>query len=87
MDERGAHDSHTRTKPQLDGSREQLQPLFLRMRVGDAVSEFGGAAAERLVADGSRVLGTILNEWDPRKSSHTGYAHAYPYYRVTSARE
>ena len=31
--------------------------------------------------DGTRVLGTILNEWDPRKTSHTGYAYGYPYYR------
>jgi len=22
----------------------------------------------------------VLNEWDPRKTSHAGYAYRYPYY-------
>jgi tyrosine-protein kinase Etk/Wzc len=29
------------------------------------------AAANRFASDGTRVLGTILNDWDPRSGSHT----------------
>jgi len=39
---------------------------------------------QRLAADGTRVLGTILNEWDSRKSRHYGYAYAHSYYQVSS---
>jgi Mrp family chromosome partitioning ATPase len=37
-------------------------------------------ASQRLVGDGTRVLGTVLNEWDPRKTSAAGYGPPY-YYR------
>ena len=37
----------------------------------------GPAAAE----DGTRVLGSILNEWDPRKTSHSdGYGYQFYHY-------
>jgi receptor protein-tyrosine kinase len=38
------------------------------------------AAAQRLAEDGTRVLGSVLNEWDPRKASHAGYSHPYRQY-------
>jgi len=45
------------------------------------------SVVERLTADGSRILGTVLNDWDPRKVSQArygygyGYHYNYPYYR------
>ena len=45
-----------RTKPQLDGSGEPLQPLIAaEMRVGHAFCEFSGAAAESLRRIDKRV--------------------------------
>jgi Mrp family chromosome partitioning ATPase len=38
------------------------------------------AAGQRLAEDGTRVLGTVLNEWDPRKTSHSGYEYGYRSY-------
>jgi Mrp family chromosome partitioning ATPase len=32
---------------------------------------------ERLTADGSRILGTVLNDWDPRKVSQARYGYGY----------
>jgi Mrp family chromosome partitioning ATPase len=43
-------------------------------------------AAQRLTEDGTRVLGTILNEWDPRKTSHSGYGSGYRYYQYDANR-
>jgi succinoglycan biosynthesis transport protein ExoP len=55
--------------------------VILVVRSAQTTREAAAAAAQRLREDGTPVLGTILNEWDPRKTSHTGYAYAYPYYR------
>jgi capsular exopolysaccharide synthesis family protein len=55
--------------------------VILVVRSAETTRDTIVAAAQRLREDGSRVLGTILNEWDPRKSSNAGYAYAYPYYR------
>jgi hypothetical protein len=41
---------------------------------------------QRLMEDGTRVLGTILNKWDPRKTSHAGYAYAYRHYHYDANR-
>ena len=38
------------------------------------------AASRRLTEDGTRVLGTILNQWDPRETSGQGYEHTNRYY-------
>jgi succinoglycan biosynthesis transport protein ExoP len=38
------------------------------------------AASRRLTDDGTRVLGTILNQWDPRNTSGQGYEHTNRYY-------
>jgi Mrp family chromosome partitioning ATPase len=37
-------------------------------------------ARQRLAADGSHLLGTILNKWDP-KTSLNGYAYCGEYYK------
>jgi Mrp family chromosome partitioning ATPase len=54
--------------------------VILVVRSAQTTRETAAAAAQRLTQDGTRVLGTILNEWDPRKTSHSGYAHAYRHY-------
>jgi Mrp family chromosome partitioning ATPase len=36
-------------------------------------------ANQRLSADRIRVLGTILNDWNPRRSSHGYYGYGYGY--------
>ena len=38
------------------------------------------AAKQRLSEDGTRVLGTILNQWDPRQTNQHTYGYGYKYY-------
>jgi succinoglycan biosynthesis transport protein ExoP len=38
------------------------------------------AANQRLTDDGTRVLGTILNQWDPRKTNQYTHGYGYKYY-------
>ena len=60
--------------------------VILVVRSARTTRETAAAAAERLMEDGTRVLGTILNEWDPRKTSHSGYAYAYRHYHYDAKR-
>jgi capsular exopolysaccharide synthesis family protein len=60
--------------------------VILVVRSAQTTREMAAAAAQRLTEDGTRVLGTILNEWDPRKTSHSGYAYAYPHYHYDANR-
>ena len=55
--------------------------VILVVRAARTTKETAATASQRLVEDGTRVLGTVLNEWDPRKTSHAGYEYGYrPYY-------
>ena len=55
--------------------------VILVVRSARTLRETAATASQRLVEDGTRVLGTVLNEWDPRKTSHAGYEYGYrPYY-------
>jgi capsular exopolysaccharide synthesis family protein len=45
------------------------------VRSAETTEDEAAAAVQRLTEDGTRVLGTILNGWDPRKTSHYGYAY------------
>ena len=54
--------------------------VVLVVRSAQTTRDEALAAAQRLTEDGTRVLGTILNEWDPRKTGHAGYAYAYRQY-------
>jgi len=38
------------------------------------------AAKQRLLEDNTRVLGTVLNQWDPRKTDQCTYNYGYKYY-------
>ena len=60
--------------------------VILVVRSAQTTRESAAAAAQRLTEDGTRVLGTILNEWDPRKASHAGYAHPYRHYQYYKAK-
>ena len=54
--------------------------VILVIRAGQTTAESALFARQRFSEDGTRVLGTILNSWDP-KSSTTGYG-GYPDYHV-----
>jgi Mrp family chromosome partitioning ATPase len=54
--------------------------VVLVVRSAQTTREAAAAAAQRLTEDGTRVLGTILNEWDPRQASHAGYGYPYRHY-------
>ena len=55
--------------------------VVLVVRSSRTTREAAAAAAERLREDGTRVLGTVLNEWDPRKTNYSGYAYASRHYQ------
>ncbi len=48
--------------------------VILVARAGQTAREAAAAAHARLAADDIRVLGLILNDWDPQSSSQTYYA-------------
>ncbi|MGA2726079.1 MAG: polysaccharide biosynthesis tyrosine autokinase [Terracidiphilus sp.] len=55
--------------------------VILVVRSARTTKETAAAASQRLADDGTRVLGTVLNEWDPRKASNAGYDYGYrPYH-------
>ncbi len=47
--------------------------VILVARAGQTAREAAAAAHRRLAADEVRVLGLILNDWDPKASAHTYY--------------
>ena len=53
--------------------------VILVVRSAQTTRDQASAAALRLTEDGTRVLGSILNEWDPRKTSYPG-RYGYPLY-------
>jgi capsular exopolysaccharide synthesis family protein len=57
--------------------------VVMVIRAGHTTRDAAVAARERLTEDGTRVLGTILNDWNPRKSpnGYYGYSNGYGYYR------
>ncbi len=58
--------------------------VVLVVRSAATTRDQAATAALRLTEDGTRVLGSILNEWDPRKTSHTGYASGYRHYQYNA---
>ena len=44
-------------------------------------------AGQRLAEDRTRVLGTVLNEWDPRHTGHTAYDYGYGQYGYREGRQ
>src|ERR1035437_8809337 len=56
--------------------------VILVVRSAQTMRDAAVAANQRLTEGGTRVLGTILNQWDPRKTSDGGYGYGsrYHYY-------
>jgi polysaccharide biosynthesis transport protein len=59
--------------------------VILVVRSARTTKEAAAAASQRLAEDGTRVLGTVLNEWDPRNTSHAGYGYYHDYRGVQVA--
>lgn len=53
--------------------------VVLVVRSADTRWYAAAAAERRLTEDGTRVLGTILNQWDPTKTNYYAYAHGGRY--------
>src|ERR1019366_5917396 len=60
--------------------------VILVVRSAKTTKETAAAAVQRLEEDGTRVLGTVLNEWDPRKTSGGGYEFGYRAYHYQGSR-
>jgi succinoglycan biosynthesis transport protein ExoP len=54
--------------------------VVLVVRSAQTMRDAAVAANERLTEDGTRVLGTILNQWDPRKTNQCSYGNGFRYY-------
>lgn len=55
--------------------------VVLVVRSSQTTRDAAASAVERLREDGTRVLGTILNQWDPNKTSYSGYPYSYRRYQ------
>ena len=55
--------------------------VILVIRAGQTTTETARFVSQRFAEDGTRVLGTVLNSWDPRSSGHEGYG-SYRDYQV-----
>lgn len=51
--------------------------IILVLRAGEVKLESVSAIEERLTSDGTRVLGTVLNNWDPRSNGYGSYPDRY----------
>ena len=56
--------------------------VILVVRAGQTTTESARFVSQRFAEDGTRVLGTVLNNWDPRTDQRYGYRsyrdyHAY----------
>jgi Mrp family chromosome partitioning ATPase len=60
--------------------------VILVVRSAQTAREAAAAAGQRLTEDGTRVLGTVLNEWDPRKAYQYGYGSGYRHYHYDANR-
>ncbi len=54
--------------------------VVLVVRSAQTIRDAAVAANQRLTEDGTRVLGTILNHWDQRKTSNGGYGYGPRYH-------
>jgi len=54
--------------------------VVLVLRSGQTTLALAQLAVQRFAEDGTRVLGTVLNSWDPRSSEGTDYTYSYREY-------
>ena len=61
----------------------QADAVVIVVRAGQTTRDAAIAVRERLAEDGTRVLGTILNDWNPKQSpnGYYGSSNGYGYYR------
>jgi Mrp family chromosome partitioning ATPase len=53
--------------------------VILVIRAGQTTRESARFATQRFTEDGTRVLGIVLNKWDPKTPGHYGYGSYYDY--------
>jgi Mrp family chromosome partitioning ATPase len=58
--------------------------VILVVRAGQTTTESAIFATQRFAEDGTRMLGTVLNSWDPRNNQHYGYGN-YDYHKEYAA--
>jgi capsular exopolysaccharide synthesis family protein len=51
--------------------------VILVVRAGQTTADSAMFASRRFAEDGTRVLGTVLNSWNPRSSDRYGYAYGH----------
>jgi capsular exopolysaccharide synthesis family protein len=56
--------------------------VILVIRAGQTTTESALFASQRFAEDGTRVIGTVLNSWDPTANRHYGYG-SYASYQDT----
>ena len=54
--------------------------VILVVRAGQTTTESALFARQRFAEDGTRILGTVLNSWDPKASPHYG-SGSYEHYK------
>jgi polysaccharide biosynthesis transport protein len=54
--------------------------VVLVVRSSETMRDAAIAAKQRLTDDGTRVIGAILNQWDPRKTNQHTYGYGYKHY-------
>jgi capsular exopolysaccharide synthesis family protein len=59
--------------------------VILVLRAGQTTLETARAARQRLAEDGTVVLGTILNAWDPREAKYGSYSYSTYAYEPEAA--
>ncbi len=58
--------------------------VILVIRSGLTTPEAAMSACQGFVEDGTRVLGTVLNGWDPKTKGRYGYGYGYDYHKAYS---
>jgi Mrp family chromosome partitioning ATPase len=59
--------------------------VILVLRAGKTTLETARAARQRLGDDGTAVLGTILNGWDPKEAKYGSYSYSGYAYEADEA--
>ena len=60
--------------------------VILVVRAGQTTTESARFAIQRFAEDGTRVLGTVLNSWDPRTAGNYGYGNYGAYKDYSGSR-
>jgi len=58
-----------------------VDQVILVVRSGKTTRDAATAAYQRFSEDGTRVLGTILNHWNPKHSANGYYGYYSSYYK------